>query len=56
MIQRRLSAYGYYNGGIDGSFGPGTYNAVVSYARDAGAGRNLSSTGGAYAVYDGLLF
>lgn len=55
-IQRRLRSAGYYYGGIDGTFGPGTYNAVVSYARDAGAGRNLSSTGGAYAVYDGLLF
>lgn len=55
-IQRNLRAWGYYRGGIDGSFGPGTYNAIVAYARDEGASGNLSSTGGAYAVYDGLLF
>lgn len=55
-IQRQLRAWGYYRGGIDGSFGPGTYNAVVAYARDEGASGSLSSTGGAYAVYDGLLF
>ena len=53
-IQRNLRAWGYYRGGVDGSFGPGTYNAVVAYARDEG--RSLSSSGGAYAVYDGLIF
>ena len=55
-IQRSLRASGYYYGGIDGSFGPGTYNAVVAYARDAGAAGNLRNTNGAYAVYDGLIF
>jgi hypothetical protein len=55
-IQRNLRAWGYYRGGIDGSFGPGTYNAIVSYARDEGAVGNLSSTSGAFAVYDGLIF
>lgn len=55
-IQRNLRAWGYYRGGIDGAFGPGTYNAITSYARDEGAGGNLRSTSGAYAVYDGLLF
>lgn len=55
-IQRNLRAWGYYRGGIDGSFGPGTYNAVVAYARDEGASGRLSSTGGAFAVYDGLIF
>lgn len=54
-IQRQLRAWGYYRGGIDGAFGPGTYNAVVAYARDAGAAGNLASTGGAYAIYDGLI-
>jgi hypothetical protein len=53
-IQRNLRAWGYYRGGIDGSFGPGTYNAVVAYARDTGV--SLGSTGGAYGVYDGLIF
>lgn len=55
-IQRQLRRAGYYSGGIDGAFGPGTYNAVTAYARDAGASGNLRTTGGAFAVYDGLLF
>ncbi len=55
-IQRNLRAWGYYRGGIDGSFGPGTYNAIVAYAQDEGASGNLGSTSGAYAVYDGLIF
>ena len=55
-IQRNLRAWGYYRGGIDGSFGPGTYNAVVSYARDEGATANLKSTSGAYGIYDGMIY
>lgn len=53
-IQRNLRAWGYYRGGIDGAFGPGTYNAITAYARDEG--QSLSSTSAAYGVYDGLLF
>ena len=56
LIQRRLAAYGYYGGGADGSFGPATYRAVVAYARDEGSIRSLDSTGGAYTLYDGLIF
>ena len=56
MIQKRLSAYGYYRGGIDGSFGPGTYSAVAAYADDQGQGRNLRTSAGAYGVYDGLIY
>ncbi|MFZ1467383.1 MAG: peptidoglycan-binding domain-containing protein [Paracoccaceae bacterium] len=55
-IQRSLRAQGYYRGGLDGSFGPGTYNAVVAYARDARASGHLNSAGGAYAIYDGLIY
>jgi len=55
-IQRGLRHAGYYSGGIDGVFGPGTYNAVTAYARASGAGGNLRTTGGAFAVYDGILF
>ena len=55
-VQRNLRAWGYYRGGIDGSFGPGTYNAVVAYARDEGVLRNLNSTAGAYRVFDSLIF
>lgn len=56
LIQRQLSAYGYYRGGIDGSFGPGTYNAVVAYANAQGQARQLGSTSSAYGVYDGLIY
>lgn len=55
-IQRRLAAQGYYYGGIDGSFGPGTYNAVASYAADLGVSQRLSSREGAFGIYDGLIF
>jgi hypothetical protein len=55
-IQRSLRAQGYYYGSIDGSFGPGTYNAVAAYARDAGASGHLGTAGGAYAIYDGLIY
>lgn len=53
-IQRNLRAWGYYRGGIDGAFGPGTYNAVTAYARDEGV--SLSTNAKAFGVYDGLLF
>lgn len=56
MIQRRLAIWGYYRGGIDGSFGPGTYSAVIAYARDQGLAGSLRSTAGAFGVYDGLIF
>lgn len=55
-IQRQLRRAGYYHGSIDGVFGAGTYNAVTAWARDSGASGNLRTTGGAFAVYDGLLF
>ncbi len=55
-IQRNLRAWGYYRGGIDGAFGPGTYNAVVAYARDEGASGSLRSSAGAYGVYDGMIY
>ena len=55
-IQRRLRAEGYYAGGIDGAFGPRTYNAVLAYASEVGATGTLRTTGGAFAVYDGLIF
>lgn len=55
-IQRNLRAWGYYQGGIDGAFGPGTYNAVRAYAQDEGTAASLGSTSGAYGVLDSLLF
>lgn len=53
-IQRTLAHWGYYRGGIDGSFGPGTYSAVAAYARDQG--QSLNSTARAFGVYDGLIY
>ncbi|MGL4311922.1 MAG: peptidoglycan-binding domain-containing protein [Paracoccaceae bacterium] len=55
-IQRRLAAYGYYRSGIDGDFGPGTYSAIMAYARDSGTTDRLSSRNTAFAVLDGLIF
>lgn len=55
-IQRRLQGYGYYRSGIDGAFGPGTYNAVTAYARDTGIEGNLSSSRTAFGVYDALIY
>lgn len=55
LIQSRLAAYGYYRSGIDGSFGPGTYNAVTAYARNARIGDRLSSMNGTFTVYDSLM-
>ena len=55
-IQSTLSAYGYYQGAIDGSFGPGTHNAVALYANRTGKAAMLSTRAGAYGLLDGLLF
>jgi hypothetical protein len=55
-IQSTLTAYGYYHGGIDGSFGPGTYAAITAYARHTNKVSLLNSRAGAYSVLDGLLF
>ncbi len=54
LIQRRLARLGYYYGAVDGSFGPGTYNAVVAYANDQGSA--LTSRNAAFSVYDSLIF
>lgn len=55
-IQSRLAGWGYYRGGIDGSFGPGTYTAITSFARANNQTARLDSTTDAYALLDGLLF
>lgn len=55
-IQQRLAAYGYYRSGIDGSFGPGTYNAVVAYANDRGQRNALGTQAGVYGLFDGLVY
>lgn len=56
IIQARLAQMGYYRSGIDGAFGPGTYNAVAAYARDIGAGDRLASRDRAFGIYDGLIY
>ena len=55
-IQSTLTAYGYYNGGIDGIFGPGTYGAITAYASRTGKTAMLSTQSGAYGFLDSLLF
>lgn len=55
-IQSTLSAYGYYKGSIDGSFGPGTYNATVAYANATGKSDLLNSMAGVSSLYSALLF
>ena len=55
-IQRQLARHGYYSGGIDGAFGPGTYRAITAYARDTGNNERLATRNGAFAVYDALIF
>ncbi len=55
-IQRQLSRQGYYHSSLDGSFGPGTYQAVAAYARDIGATKRLGSRNGVYSIYDGLIY
>ncbi len=55
-IQSTLSAYGYYNGPIDGVFGSGTYNATVAYAKATGKSNLLTSQAGVASLYEALLF
>jgi murein DD-endopeptidase MepM/ murein hydrolase activator NlpD len=55
-IQSTLTGYGYYHGGIDGSFGPGTYGAIEAYAARTGRGAMLDTQGGTYGLLDSLLF
>ncbi|MCU9847465.1 peptidoglycan-binding protein [Defluviimonas sp. WL0024] len=54
-IQARLSEWGYYNGGIDGSFGPMTYRAVTAFAGDSQGTTELTTVAGAYDFYGRLL-
>ena len=55
-IQSTLANYGYYRGGIDGAFGPGTYQAVTAYAQSQGRLADLNTRGGAYGIFDGLIY
>ncbi|MCB2115056.1 MAG: peptidoglycan-binding protein [Rhodobacteraceae bacterium] len=54
-IQSRLAGAGYYNGGIDGSFGPMTYRAIMAIAGDSTGTDQLSTMGGVYEFYDTIL-
>jgi hypothetical protein len=54
-IQMRMQSWGYYHGGIDGSFGPMTYRAVMAYAGDTSGTDGLSTIPGAYALYDSMI-
>ncbi|MFV0493302.1 MAG: peptidoglycan-binding domain-containing protein [Pseudorhodobacter sp.] len=54
-IQRRLAAYGYYSGAIDGAFGPRTHQALYAFAQGSGRGQALESASTAFSLMDGLL-
>lgn len=54
-IQSRLARAGYYNGSIDGSFGPMTYRAVMAISRDSTGSDKLATMGGAFEFYDTIL-
>jgi hypothetical protein len=55
-IQGTLANYGYYHGRVDGSFGPGTYQALTAYATQSGKMAMLETRGGAFGLMDGLLY
>lgn len=55
-IQRSLARQGYYDGTIDGAFGPATLRAVETYARNIGDGRELATVRGSFAVFDSLIY
>ncbi len=54
-IQRDLARLGYYNGAIDGVFGPATYRATAAYARATGNLDRLATRNGAYVIFDTLV-
>lgn len=54
-IQRRLAAYGYYGGAIDGIWGRGTATAMERYARDTRSSQRLQDQRGALSLYQALL-
>ena len=54
-IQSRLANAGYYNGGIDGAFGPMTYRAIMAIAGDSTGTAQLDSLGGAHEFYNAIL-
>lgn len=55
MIQQRLAAYGYYRGGIDGTWGRGTAAAVQAYARDVKSSDSLASRDGSIRLFNHLI-
>ena len=54
-IQSRLANAGYYNGGIDGSFGPMTYRAILAIAGDSTGTDQVGTMSGALEFYDAIL-
>ncbi len=54
-IQRRLANAGYYQGSIDGVFGPMTYRAITAISADSATRHQISTLNGAYEFYDAIL-
>lgn len=55
-VQNRLLRMGYYNGRVDGLWGPQTNLAVRAYARDSGALAALDDSEDAFRLYNTLLY
>lgn len=54
-IQWRLARAGYYNGSIDGVFGPMTYNAITAISARSSSRNQLGTISGAYEFLDAIL-
>ncbi len=54
-IQATLTNYGYYHGALDGTFGPGVYNAIFALAQNTNRSGLLGTQAGSAELYDSLL-
>ncbi len=55
LIQSRMANAGYYQGGIDGAFGPMTHRAVTALAGDTVGTSHITTMAGAQDFYDRLI-
>lgn len=55
LIQARMRDAGYYQGSVDGAFGPLTYRATTALAGDTLGTEQIATVSGAYDFYDRLI-